>query len=99
MPGVNGFRVYRMGTASLTWTITGRIIVPSRGDIENAVATGQAKMDGKPYTFTTAAGNAYFYCLLTDFRPVGNPQAVTFNGAPAWTQEVTGTVENMAPDN
>jgi hypothetical protein len=98
MPGVNGFRVYRMGTTSQVWTVTGRLVTPSRGDIENAIASGQAYMDGNPYAFTTAAGTTFLYCLLTDFRPIGNPQAVTYNGAPAWTQEVQGTVENMAPD-
>jgi len=98
LPGADGVRIYRLGAGTRTWTVRGRLSYTTRGALESAINAALAYRNGQLYTYTSAAGNAYANCLLTNFQQIGQVQRiVAANNAAAYTVEVQGTVECTTP--
>jgi hypothetical protein len=101
LPGVAGFRVYRLGTDSVIWQVRGRLVASTLANLETLLMDGANYVDGQLYDFQTTGGNIFGDCLLNDFRPVEEIQAgsglILGSWASIWTVEVGATVEWASP--
>jgi hypothetical protein len=96
LPGVNGFRVYRLGGGSTIWQVRGRLTALNFPSLNALIRRGQSYVDGRIYTFVDNAGQSHRNCLMNDFRPVGPWEACKLaSGQAGVTIEVQGTVESV----
>jgi hypothetical protein len=94
LPGVSGFRVYRLGRGPWVWRIRGRMNRSTFDLLRTAIETAAAAyLNGQLYTFTDNGGATYANCLLSEYRPVSNPVR-TDSG---YTVELEATVEWASP--
>lgn len=95
LPGIDGFRVFKLGMDSVTWACSGRILAPSKADLSRALWTGANYVLGQNLlTFTTTYDGPFSNCLLADFRQE-TPIQRTSGGQ--YTLRVQGTVVWAAP--
>ena len=95
LPGVDGFRVYRLAKDSAVFVATGRIYVATAGALEATLLTAaRYVMNGTIGQFVTTAGGRYANCLMTDYHET-TPKRRLQNGAV--TVRVQATIVWMAP--
>lgn len=98
LPGVGGYRIYRLGGGPTTWTIRGRLTAGTLSFVKAAVNTARGYRNGQLYTFVDTDGSSYPNCELTDFRTVGNFEGITqSDGSAGVTVEVVATVSWASP--
>lgn len=94
LPGVSGFRVYRMGGDSYVIQVSGRITGTSRANLEAKIATALAMIDGQLRTYV-GDGASYTNCLLDTYEP-GPVSRVTTGGSVTYTCRVSATLSQSA---
>lgn len=98
LPGVAGYRNYRLGAGPSTWTIRGRLTAPTLAFVKAAVFTAHGYRNGNLYTFVDTDGVSYANCELTDFRTVGDYEGCELaDGSNAVTVEIVATVQWASP--
>lgn len=99
IPGVNGYRNYRLGFAEVRWTLTGWLQYEDRADLALALLENAAMADGATYDFVDSAGNTYPDCELESFAPTGPPFRCIDVASGDWVyrQQITCVVVWTAP--
>lgn len=99
LPGVIGFRMYRLagrGPDTLLWTVSGRLVGLTIGDLERQIADAQSYMNGTAYAFQTIGGSVIRNCQLVDYRPAPPFQRVQYNGIFYSTVMIQATIERAS---
>lgn len=95
LPGLDGFRLFKLGMDSVTWSCSGRILVPGKSDLSAALWRGANYVLGQGlYDFTTTYDGPFRNCLLASFQ---QETPIQRTGAGAYTMRVQGVVVWAAP--
>lgn len=103
IPGVAGSRIYDLGPESNDWTVRGRVIETAstfQGALQKALAVVERGISYKGnglYLFEDTAGKKWRFCLLAEYKQVGEFQPCVYRGLAASTAMITATVRQVLP--
>ena len=104
IPGIAGARLYDLGGDGAEWGIRGRIVATgisyaaALASLVDTLMAAASYHNAGMYDFTDAGGNTYNNCALTSYQQAGEFQTCDYNGLPACTVVVNGTVRWMLPE-
>jgi hypothetical protein len=102
LPGVSGFRQYRLGVATWTWKVEGLLVATSLAALRVLLQDYAEGVNGGLYVFTDNAGQAWNDCELSDYGPASDIQFIAgeIDGihSDGYCVRVQGTISWASPD-
>lgn len=99
VPGINGYRVYKLGIDKVQWVCSGRIVAFNYAELEQLLWSGTSYvLSGDLYVFQSLGGAAYENCRLLSYQPIAQVEAHSLPGGSAGVSvRVQGVVEWCTP--
>lgn len=99
IPGVNGYRTYKLGIDKVQWVCSGRVVAFNYAGLEQLLWNATTYvLSGDLYVFQSLGGAIYENCRLLNFQPIARVEAHSLPGNGSGVSvQVQGMVEWCTP--